>query len=483
MRDLADGQAHRGALRRPRRQRREQGDRPTRSRTPAPGRRRACSRSRVPVDAQNVDNVLFGKGPKFVKYVGNDKLESLGNALGTEFAAGGQTPLWKALGRQLIGERDGNARQPRRRCRRRRGPRSRSRATRCASCAASTRASRRQASRSSASRTANTKLSAREGLPARAASPRVDDIDEMTGRAALALLLAGAQLGHLRHRRRTRTRILPDAAEWLTRCTILVAARDEEERIARDRRGAAAARFPDAEVIVADDGSRDATAERAEAAGAIVLRLPRRGKGQALSAAERAAPPGALLLVDADLRGDLAPLLPSDKVSQGLRIAAFADAAGRRLRDREAHGPRADPPAHRLRRAREPLSGQRALSAHARAAVFPLAPGFGAETRMTIDAVRAGESRRGGRAAARAPRDRARRARLRPPRPPARSTRCSPPGPLRVELPRCAPAARRLDRRAARAARHRDRPRGRPLERARARLRARTCARGARPAC
>src|SRR5262249_16721016 len=40
--------------------------------------------------------------------------------------------------------------------------------------------------------------------------------------------------------------------------------------------------------------------------------------------------------------------------------------------------------------AREPLSGQRALSARARAAVFPLAPGFGVETRMTIDAVRAG---------------------------------------------------------------------------------------------
>jgi len=38
----------------------------------------------------------------------------------------------------------------------------------------------------------------------------------------------------------------------------------------------------------------------------------------------------------------------------------------------------------------EPLSGQRALSPRARAAVFPLAPGFGAETRMTIDAVRAG---------------------------------------------------------------------------------------------
>jgi hypothetical protein len=65
----------------------------------------------VPVNAQNLDSVLFEMGPQFVKYVGNDKLESLGNALGSEFATGGQTPLWKALGKQLIGERSGNARQ------------------------------------------------------------------------------------------------------------------------------------------------------------------------------------------------------------------------------------------------------------------------------------------------------------------------------------------------------------------------------------
>src|SRR5206468_2002883 len=40
--------------------------------------------------------------------------------------------------------------------------------------------------------------------------------------------------------------------------------------------------------------------------------------------------------------------------------------------------------------AREPLSGQRALSPAARAACFPTAPGFGCEVRSTIDAVRAG---------------------------------------------------------------------------------------------
>jgi Glycosyl transferase family 2 len=171
--------------------------------------------------------------------------------------------------------------------------------------------------------------------------------------------------------------------------TILVAARDEESAIAETVR-ALREQFPGAEVIVADDGSHDATAARAEEAGAVVLRLPRRGKGEALSAAERAAPPGPLLLVDADARGDLGPLLPCDTVSQGgVRIARFArrEGGGFGIAKRAASA---------LIRARsgfvaeEPLSGQRALSPEARAAVFPLAPGFGAETRMTIDAARAG---------------------------------------------------------------------------------------------
>ena len=106
--------------------------------------------------------------------------------------------------------------------------------------------------------------------------------------------------------------------------TILVPARDEEHVIGKTvatlRRT-----FPDAEVIVADDGSRDGTADAAEAAGAIVLRLPRRGKGQALSAAERAAPPGALLLCDAELSGELAPLLEG---GGDLNVAVFAKREG-----------------------------------------------------------------------------------------------------------------------------------------------------------
>ena len=167
--------------------------------------------------------------------------------------------------------------------------------------------------------------------------------------------------------------------------SVLVAARDEEETI-----GATVARLraqlPEAEIVVVDDGSRDRTASAAAAAGARVVHAPRRGKGQALALAEQQVAPGALLLCDADLEGDLRPLLA---VGADLVVAAFAERRGggfglvRQVAARLI----------RLRggiEVREPLSGQRALSPRARALVFPTAAGFGVETRMTIDAARAG---------------------------------------------------------------------------------------------
>ena len=105
---------------------------------------------------------------------------------------------------------------------------------------------------------------------------------------------------------------------------ILVAARDEERTVAATV-AALKEKFPAAEVIVADDGSRDETAAQAETAGARVLRLPRRGKGQALTMAERVASPGPLLLCDADLSGDLRPLVDS---AADLAIAAFSERQG-----------------------------------------------------------------------------------------------------------------------------------------------------------
>jgi glucosyl-3-phosphoglycerate synthase len=169
--------------------------------------------------------------------------------------------------------------------------------------------------------------------------------------------------------------------------TILVAARDEEDTVAETVR-ALREEFPDAEVLVADDGSRDATAERAEGAGATVVRLARRGKGEALSAAERAAPPGSLLLCDADVRGDLRPLLNENA---DLAIATFAvrEGGGFGLARETARALIALLSGYR---ARSPLSGQRTVTQRARRACFPLAPGFGCEARMTIDARRAGLS-------------------------------------------------------------------------------------------
>jgi glycosyl transferase family 2 len=172
----------------------------------------------------------------------------------------------------------------------------------------------------------------------------------------------------------------------------LVAAHEEAARIAATV--AALRRLVD-EVVVVDDGSSDGTASSALVAGATVLRASRRrGKGRALEESLDRLPPADLwLLADADLgstASGLDPLL--DAVRQGradIAIAAFPKLGGggfgivkrtAALLIRAASG----------FEAREPLSGQRALTAAALAAVRPLAPGFGIEVGMTIDAVRAG---------------------------------------------------------------------------------------------
>ena len=169
------------------------------------------------------------------------------------------------------------------------------------------------------------------------------------------------------------------------RLTVLVAARDEEQRIGRTVAALREA-FPGAEVVVADDGSRDRTAAVASDAGARVVSLPRRGKGQALTLAERECREGPLLLCDADLAGDLRPLVAAEA---DLAVARFAWRVGGGLGVAKGIA-RALIGFRGGRRVAEPLSGQRALSARARADLFPVAAGFGVETRMTIDALRAG---------------------------------------------------------------------------------------------
>jgi copper transport outer membrane protein MctB len=147
----------------------------------------------IPVNPQNVDTALFNKGPKFVKYAGNDQLENLGNALGQEFAAGGQTPLWKTLGRELISERSGNTRVPLdgvvvvRTVKPQQGDTMRFlRGLYSGLASADVPAVGVE--------NTGTKLTAVNTFRSRGLSA-VDDVDQMTGRAALAFLLAGAPPG------------------------------------------------------------------------------------------------------------------------------------------------------------------------------------------------------------------------------------------------------------------------------------------------
>ena len=338
----------------------------------------------VPVDPEAIQKAIASRPALAAKYAGPAGLEKLGKELGVELVKGGKAPLWGPLSSLLVVERLGGMRGPldgvvvARTAPSQHGPTVGflhglyaglgSTARRSSAWRRPTRRSRR--CRSSASSWFPPSTTWRR--------PRAGSRWPRCSPARSPATTASTRRTTLPSCRRCRV------AEPLT---VLIAARDEEERI-----GATVAALrqaiPGAEVIVADDGSRDGTAAAAAAAGATVISLRACGKGQALSAAERVAPPGRLLLVDADLVGDPSSLLRSDA---DLAIAAFARRSGGGF----GLAKRAGRALVRLRSGyepREPLSGQRALSPAARAACFPLAPGFGCEVRMTIDAVRAGLS-------------------------------------------------------------------------------------------
>lgn len=181
---------------------------------------------------------------------------------------------------------------------------------------------------------------------------------------------------------------------------IIVTAHEEADRLP-DTLAALAQAFPGARVIVADDGSADATSQAATQAGAQVVRSERSiGKGGAATLAARTVlsralepDPPVFVLCDGDLaasatqltalagavrsgRCDLAVAVFSTRVGGGFGLAVgFARGAIRRLTGLEL---------------RAPISGQRALSGPAFATVVPFAPRFGMEIGMTVDAARAG---------------------------------------------------------------------------------------------
>lgn len=172
----------------------------------------------------------------------------------------------------------------------------------------------------------------------------------------------------------------------------LVPAHDEETRIGSTVAALCAIASID-EVVVIDDASSDATASIAEGAGARVLRLPRNlGKGGALRAGLGSTDADVVVLIDADLGSTAAvasaliePVVAGDV---DMTIARPPDGApsGFGLVERFSRWGIERLGGQTMRR---PLSGQRAV----RRVIldrFGLAPRFGVETALTIDALRAG---------------------------------------------------------------------------------------------
>jgi len=187
---------------------------------------------------------------------------------------------------------------------------------------------------------------------------------------------------------------------------VIIPAWNESERIGATVK--AAAGLPGADiVIVVDDGSTDGTASEAQNAGASVMRHARnRGKAaamltgaQAVARLEagrggRASGPRSLLFLDADLGASAAaagPLaVPVLAGAADMTIAVFTD----RVR-RGGHGFVVGLSGAGIERATgwcpaQPLNGQRCLTRAAFEAALPLAGGFGVETGLTIDLLRAG---------------------------------------------------------------------------------------------
>jgi len=194
---------------------------------------------------------------------------------------------------------------------------------------------------------------------------------------------------------------------------VIVAAHNEADRIGATLAALAEA-FAGASVWVADDGSTDATATIARAAGAEVVGGERRaGKGAAVTRAARvalaassgdatrarvgSARDGApdepiVLLCDGDLGASaarLAPLVGAVRDGDGeLAVAVFRSRGGGGFGVAVAFARWV------IRRrcgltTRAPISGQRAMRTSLLGELLPFARGYGMEVGMTIDAVHA----------------------------------------------------------------------------------------------
>src|SRR5688572_18824416 len=160
---------------------------------------------------------------------------------------------------------------------------------------------------------------------------------------------------------------------------VIVSAYQEEERIASTLAALARA-LPGARLLVADDGSRDATPDAVRAAGAELVRSERTvGKGGAMTLAARRVlerPPAIVVLCDGDLAqtaGELGPLVAAVRDGEcDLAIARFARRVGGGVGAALGFSRWATRRRCGLELA-APISGQRAMRAEVLRALLPFA--------------------------------------------------------------------------------------------------------------
>ena len=318
--------------------------------------------------------------PALARFGRLDAERELGQRLANELVRGGNAPVWRALWPQFVAERSGNE-------------------ERAADAVVVARSVAPQQGPTSRLLRGFYEGLASSGVPAvgvetsgafvtavdafdKASLSSVDFVETGVGRLALTLLLAGGRPGSYGLKATATDGILPPIDPVTPRrCqravtetpTILIAARDEEARIAETiaplRR-----ELPDAAVVVADDGS-DGLHSWPSAPGAQVVRLPRRGKDRRSRSQRRRRRRGRCCSVMRTCEERWRRCSPRAPTSRWRRLPSGAAAAsGSRSRRSRA--------LIRMRTGfapREPLSGQRALSERARRASFPLAAGFGCE--------------------------------------------------------------------------------------------------------
>jgi hypothetical protein len=66
----------------------------------------------MPIDSAKISKQLDSRRPFLAAYAGAGQLEKLGHALGQEFAAGTETPLWNALENLIVEQRGGPLKRP-----------------------------------------------------------------------------------------------------------------------------------------------------------------------------------------------------------------------------------------------------------------------------------------------------------------------------------------------------------------------------------